>query len=397
MVSMKKILLFTIAITFFVLIYCSLVFANEQCIIINNIKYSKEIENIDSRLFIPLNDVESYMGVSSSCDWNTGKIGFERSDVTILMSLDNNIMNINDSQIIMDTKPQNINDKIFIPLKDLAEALGYTVKWDSTTKSVNIDTNDIIIGSGVVSIPLERIDLNKINCNKVFDENYIDKGLFDRMFSKGWKIAETRKYLSECINSDETNRMIFTRWKIQYTDSEDKERFFYFYNDESLEYNVENNIINTLNDYYTEYLYNELDNNIIDLHIHFNFTGRSVSTSQYPEKAYREYIVKLCTKEDIVDMSELNIKNAFKLLPVFCNVTINFNNSDSSNIYICADKINRITNYTANIEYVVKCGDKNIVEKLYLNGKEYINKNPNVLKLMSDLTYDIYKNTLLIL
>lgn len=97
-------------------------------------------------------------------------------------------------------------------------------------------------------------------------------------------------------------------------------------------------------------------------------------------------------------MSKLNLNNIFSTLPVFLSLDINYSDSDLNNdAYIYAnniiDKINNATNYTANILCNFNCSGKISDMKFYINGKEFI-KHPSILKYMSDLTYDVYKDTL---
>lgn len=392
---MKKIIVFIVVVMLFSFNTFSFVYAGESPIYINGIKYLGKSTNINGRFYISLSDMKYNIGVISYYDKDTDKISFKRADLSFFMKLNSNVIYINGSSIIMDAKPQIIDDEIFIPVKYLAEALGYTIIWDDTIKSVNINTNGIMIGSGTVSIPLDRVDLNKVNCNKVYDEDYIDIELFNKMFSKGWKIVDTKKYLSEDLITDENTIEIYTRWKIQYKDNENKDRMFYISNADSLAYNINNIILNHINTYYTEYLFDDLDKDNIECSIDFSFTGNNVTTSASPGIAYKRYIEKICTKEDVVDISSLNIKNTFKMLPVYCCINIKYSNSDLNNTaysyaYKITNKINTITDYTANFVYCISCNKRDIVKKYYINGKEYIG-SPNVLKYMSDLTYDIYK------
>ena len=58
---------------------------------------------------------------------------------------------LDDLKIEFDTMPENINDRVFVPLRAIAEALGAEVEWDDATETVTLSKYDtrttLVIGS----------------------------------------------------------------------------------------------------------------------------------------------------------------------------------------------------------------------------------------------------------
>lgn len=92
----------------------------------------------DGRTLIPIRFLFEQMGAIVSWDEATESAIIEQDGNTIVFSIDNPIAKINGIEKTMDVPARLIYDKTMVPLRFIAENLGYTVDWDETTKIAKI-------------------------------------------------------------------------------------------------------------------------------------------------------------------------------------------------------------------------------------------------------------------
>ena len=375
--------------------------------------------NIKGRIMISAFGVDWGFGAKVKYGSNANEIIFARADKTIVMRTDSNVMLVNGSSVIMDCKPVTIEGKIYVPLKYLYEALGCQVEWNPESKAVNINTGDMNIGMGVVTYPLNHESLlTKVKEENIYKTNYIEeyKDVLDRMFPSGWKVESEKQFVRESFETCEHytgDIQVFTKWEISYTDKNNEKRIFTISNIADMNKNIENYLLNMFENYYMDnYINKYFNDENISVNADFSFVGENVPNGRKEaEEAYKIYISNLTN--EAVDLSELDMNEIYDKFPVYADININCDTANADNI---ADKQNIIdtaynraeemvseiisdTGNKANIElYVNALGDKNFEDQknyreFYVAGEKYTG-NPSVLVYMSDLTYEVYKDTL---
>lgn len=96
---------------------------------------------IDGRTMVPVRVI--FEGVGADVEWNSQAktiIG-SKGDVTVEMSIDNNIAKVNNNNVSMDCAPVIIDGRTLAPARYVAEAFGCKVDWDNESKTVNIVTS----------------------------------------------------------------------------------------------------------------------------------------------------------------------------------------------------------------------------------------------------------------
>ena len=95
---------------------------------------------INGRTLIPLRGVLESLG--ATVDWNqaTRQVIIKRDDDEILLEVDQASLLKNGLIIPLDTTSQIINDRVMIPIRYVAEALGHDVRWDQATRTVSISS-----------------------------------------------------------------------------------------------------------------------------------------------------------------------------------------------------------------------------------------------------------------
>lgn len=144
------------------------------------------IEN--NRTMIPLDSILNEFGLKVENDLNSNTVKIYHNNFTIILSTENStarvLKNINgvltENNFDLDVSPKIIDNKIFVPIRFVAETMGAKVNWDNTLRAVIIDTFDEI----TVEKPIEFETVNKESIannailKKLYDENYMTKGIY---------------------------------------------------------------------------------------------------------------------------------------------------------------------------------------------------------------------------
>ncbi len=111
-----------------------------------NIKLNGSIINLkdkpvirNDRTLIPLRGFFEETG--ATVDWNkeTRQAIIKNDDVEILLTAGSNYALANGKIVKFDTPSQIINDRIFIPIRFVAETMGHKVGWENNTRTVLVD------------------------------------------------------------------------------------------------------------------------------------------------------------------------------------------------------------------------------------------------------------------
>lgn len=134
------------------------------------VKSNDAVPFIDSnnRTQCPIRAFADSINAIISWDDNAKTATLHTDDITLELTANSNKMIVNDSTIEMDTSPVFINDRIFIPVRFIAEAIGYNINYRekqdiklfthvpsfsdyesiSSVRTIRIDTNsNIVIGN----------------------------------------------------------------------------------------------------------------------------------------------------------------------------------------------------------------------------------------------------------
>ena len=91
-----------------------------------------------SRTQIPIGVVSRAMGMET--DWNsdTRTATIKRGDNEVIIFIDSNILYVNNETVEMDTVAIIKDNRTFIPVRFVAESLGYEVTWDEKNREVGL-------------------------------------------------------------------------------------------------------------------------------------------------------------------------------------------------------------------------------------------------------------------
>lgn len=150
------------------------------------LKYEPFIEN--DRIMIPLEFIEK-LDVGIETDLSSGSIKIFKEDVVIEMNTGKNIAiiikneggTLTEAEKEMEVPPENKDSVYFVPLRFVAENLGFYIQWDNRQRTVSVkEEGDVMM----IERPIEfeavhREDIlgNELLLN-LYNENYMSKGVY---------------------------------------------------------------------------------------------------------------------------------------------------------------------------------------------------------------------------
>lgn len=103
--------------------------------------------SIGGRVLVPLRGVLEKMGAFVEWTPATRTVGAQRGDTTVQLPIGSRSATVNGRQVTLDVPAQVMMGSTMVPLRFLGEALGASVLWDVTTRTVDISTTDTGAGS----------------------------------------------------------------------------------------------------------------------------------------------------------------------------------------------------------------------------------------------------------
>jgi len=125
-------------------------FGNSQqeiSLVINGVK----VEGMESppvilsgHTMVPARDILEPVGAVISWNTSTQSVYIALEEDLIILEINNDVASFNSSRISMASPARIINDRTMIPVRFVAETLGFDVTWDESTRIVYIDMPEIL-------------------------------------------------------------------------------------------------------------------------------------------------------------------------------------------------------------------------------------------------------------
>ena len=96
---------------------------------------------VNDRTMVPMRKVFEVLGATVEWDNSTSTVTATKKDATISLKIGSTTANMNGQSIILDVPAQIMNGRTMVPLRFISEAMGATVNWDGSTRTVSIVTN----------------------------------------------------------------------------------------------------------------------------------------------------------------------------------------------------------------------------------------------------------------
>ena len=165
---MKKLLRITAVITLltvlFAVFHITPIAANEIRVTVDGVAVDfadQAPASISGRTLVPLRAVFQHMGFTVT--WQSPVAVLMRGSDTIVISLNSYYFFTNGQVHTLEVPAQNIGGRIMLPIRAVVESIGYGVRWDSASNTVQISSNpanmpqrdDVMPGAGEPAISAE--------------------------------------------------------------------------------------------------------------------------------------------------------------------------------------------------------------------------------------------------
>ncbi len=111
-------------------------------VFINHVRVQFDVEPqiINDRTMVPLRAIFEAMGATVLWNAETRTVTAIKGAHTVITTVGNTTMYVNEKAVTMDVSPQIVNDRTLVPARFVAEAFDCTVEWIENTRSVAITT-----------------------------------------------------------------------------------------------------------------------------------------------------------------------------------------------------------------------------------------------------------------
>ncbi|MDR0958281.1 MAG: N-acetylmuramoyl-L-alanine amidase family protein, partial [Clostridiales bacterium] len=94
--------------------------------------------NLNGRVYVPAREVFEALGSTVVWVGETNQVYISYGNKSVILTINVPILVVNDKLVDIDAAPKNINDKTMIPVRAAAENLDFLVEWDSANNAVII-------------------------------------------------------------------------------------------------------------------------------------------------------------------------------------------------------------------------------------------------------------------
>lgn len=103
-----------------------------------NFKNEKVILDSNYRTLVPVRELCEALGAQVRWDGFKKQVKIVREDITILLGINQKKLYVNGSERLLDTEAILFNNKTYVPLRSITEALNQKVEWKDATKTIDI-------------------------------------------------------------------------------------------------------------------------------------------------------------------------------------------------------------------------------------------------------------------
>ena len=108
---------------------------------------------INGSTIVPMRQVFEKLGATVDWNANTKSILAKKQDSTIELTIDNNVMNVDNKSINLNVAPTLINGFTYVPLRAVSETFGAKINWSQKNNFVTISLNKPVSYADFYNIP----------------------------------------------------------------------------------------------------------------------------------------------------------------------------------------------------------------------------------------------------
>lgn len=140
---MKKTLRLTSIFFALVMLFTSFSFANNNSLLLDGNNKSFKSESFNGRTYIQSSSLEN-LGIGLNTSIKNNIVTVKNKKVTLKFTLNTNKVEVNEVPMTLDIKTYMKDTEAYLPLRFILETLGYEIKWNDNTKSIDVNKNEEI-------------------------------------------------------------------------------------------------------------------------------------------------------------------------------------------------------------------------------------------------------------
>ncbi len=126
----------------FTLLFSNLVSAKEVNVYLENEKLQMPISALleDGRTLVPMRAIFEEVGANVEWIHDTNTVVASKDGININLPIGKNIASVNGKEVKLDVSSKVVNGNTLVPIRFIAETLGFNTGWDNNTYSVLLDS-----------------------------------------------------------------------------------------------------------------------------------------------------------------------------------------------------------------------------------------------------------------
>ncbi len=107
-----------------------------------------QVQNVNGNVMIPIRVVAEELGFDVNYEKKTSTVTINQSGTTLILNVNKTTASVNGSQVKLPIAPKLAKDTTLVPMRFVGEQMGLQVSWDNTAKAAYLTTPNSGSGSG---------------------------------------------------------------------------------------------------------------------------------------------------------------------------------------------------------------------------------------------------------
>lgn len=107
-----------------------------------------QVQNVNGNVMIPIRVVAEELGFDVNWEKKTGTVTIKQLDTTLILNVNKTTASVNGSEVKLPIAPRLAEDTTLVPMRFVGEQMGLQVSWDNTAKAAYLTTPNSGSGSG---------------------------------------------------------------------------------------------------------------------------------------------------------------------------------------------------------------------------------------------------------
>lgn len=147
----------------------------------DKLEFDAQPVNINDRVLVPVRAIFEAMGATVTWNASTRTVTSTLGVTTVVMTIDENKMLVNGEAKTLDVCPTIVNDRTMVPARAVAESFGARVDWDAPDNTVKIYTQDFLsrVGNVKTHRSTKELSFEQFKSKSDFSISYFDEEQYE--------------------------------------------------------------------------------------------------------------------------------------------------------------------------------------------------------------------------